>query len=84
MHRFFSDATTHLYKRSRPSVHPLIRRSVSPSVRPVLFSKDKYGRFERNRSSNDIVNNDTMSDDEEVASDVPPRYLFDFDSIQIK
>ena len=32
--------------------------------------------FESKKSSNDIVNNGTMSDDEVVASDVPPRYLF--------
>ena len=32
--------------------------------------------FEGKRSSNDIMTNDTMSDDEVVASDVPLRYLF--------
>ena len=32
--------------------------------------------FEGKKSSNDIINNDTISDDEVVASDVPPRYLF--------
>ena len=32
--------------------------------------------FEGAKSSNDIVNNGTMSDDEEIASDVTPRYLF--------
>ena len=32
--------------------------------------------FEGKKSSNDIINNDTMSDDEVVASYVPPRYLF--------
>ena len=32
--------------------------------------------FEGKRSSTDIVNNGKMSDDEVVASDVPPRYLF--------
>ena len=31
--------------------------------------------FEDKKSSNDIIINDTMSDDEVVASDVPPRYL---------
>ena len=31
--------------------------------------------FEGKKSSNDIIINDTMSDDEVVASDVPPRYL---------
>ena len=39
----FLDATTHLYKRSCPSVGP----SVGPSVCPVLFSNDDYGRFQR-------------------------------------
>ena len=33
--------------------------------------------FEGKKSSNDIINNDTMSDDEEVASYVPPWYLLD-------
>ena len=32
--------------------------------------------FKGKKSSNDIINNDTMSDDEVVASYVPPRYLF--------
>ena len=32
--------------------------------------------FEGKKSSNDITNNDTISDDEVVASYVPPRYLF--------
>ena len=33
--------------------------------------------FEGKKSSNDIIINDTMSDDEVVASDVPPRCLLD-------
>ena len=32
--------------------------------------------FENKKSSNDITNNDTMSDDEVVASYVPLGYLF--------
>ena len=32
--------------------------------------------FEGEKSSTDNVNNDTICDDEEVASYVPPRYLF--------
>ena len=44
----------------RGRVHP----SVSSSVRPMLFLNDECGSFEG------------MSDDEEVASYVPPRYLF--------
>ena len=47
----------HLYKRSRPSVCRSVRRSEGSSV-------------EGRKSSNDIINNDTMSDDEVVASDV--------------
>ena len=34
--------------------------------------------FEGKKSTNDFINNDTMSDDEEVASGVPPRYLLSF------
>ena len=34
--------------------------------------------FEREKSSTNMVNNGTMSDDEVAASDVPPRYLFLF------
>ena len=29
-----------------------------------------------NKSSNNIINNDTISDNVVVESDVPPRYLF--------
>ena len=32
--------------------------------------------FEGKKSSIDIINNGTISDDGVVASDVPPRYLF--------
>ena len=32
--------------------------------------------FEDKKTSNDVVNNDTISDDEVVASYVLPRYLF--------
>ena len=34
--------------------------------------------FECEKSSTDILNNGTMSDDEVAAFDVPPRYLFSF------
>ena len=48
-HAYFSDATTHLYKRSWPSVSrsvcPSVRPSVRPSVCPVLFSNDECGHF---------------------------------------
>ena len=66
----FLDATAHLYKRSCPSV----RRSVRPYV-PRYFRTTNMAAFEDKKSSNDIIINDTMSDDEIVASDVPPRYL---------
>ena len=54
----FLDATTHIYKRS------------CPSVRPVLFSNDEFVCFEGKKSSDDMIN-ETMSEDEVVAS-----YLF--------
>ena len=73
----FLDATTHLYRRSCPSVH----RSVGPSVRtyvPSYFEQRIWPFYEGKKSSNDIIINDRMSDDEIVASDVPPRYLIGF------
>ena len=39
--RSFLDATTHLYKRSCRSVRRFVRRSVRPSVCPVLFSNNE-------------------------------------------
>ena len=66
----FLDATPHLCKRSCPSVCP----SVRPSV-PSYFRTPNMAIFEGEKSSTDVVNSNTMSDDEEVASDVPPRYL---------
>ena len=50
--------------------------SVRPSVRPVLIRKTNMAVFECKKSSNNIINNESMSDDEVVASYVPPRYLF--------
>ena len=58
---------THLYKKSCPSV----RRSV-----PCYFRTTKYAVFDSKKFVSDNIYNDTMSDDEVVASDVPPRYLF--------
>ena len=66
----FLDATTHLYRRSCPSV----RRSVRPSV-PCYFRKAKIVDFKDGKSSNNIINNATMNDDEVVASYGPPRSL---------
>ena len=55
----------------RPSVRGFVGRSV-----PRYFRMLNMAVFECNESSKDIINNDTMSDDEVVASDVFPRYLF--------
>ena len=41
----FLDATTHLFKRSCPSVGPSVGPSVRRSVCPALFSNDEYDRF---------------------------------------
>ena len=60
----------------RGRVRPSVRRSVRRFVGPALFLNDEYGNFESHKSSNDIINNGRMSDDEVVASDVLPRYLF--------
>ena len=46
-----------------------MRRLVGPCV-------GRSRVIEGQKSSNDIIKNDTMSDDEVVASYVPPRYLF--------
>ena len=61
--------------RVRPSVRRSVRRSVRPSV-PCYFRMTNMAIFEGRKSSNDITNNNRMSDDEVVASYVPPRYLF--------
>ena len=77
--RSFLDATTHLYKRSCPSVRPSVRPSVGLSVRrsvPCYFRTTNMANFEDKKSSNDVINNDTISDDEVVASYVPTQYLF--------
>ena len=42
----------------------------------MLFSNDEHRRFLVKKSLNEIIMNDTMSDDEIVASDVPLQYLF--------
>ena len=52
-----------------------VMRSVRPSVRPCYFQMTKIVEFEDRMSSNDIINNATMSDDEVVASYGPPRSL---------
>ena len=57
-----------------------VRPSAGPSV-PYHFQLTNMAVFERKKSSNDIINNETMSDDEVIASDVPPQYFFSFLSI---
>ena len=47
-----------------------VRPSVHPSV-PSYFRTPNMAVFEGEKSSTDIVNNGTMSEDEVVASDVP-------------
>ena len=54
-------------------IHRSVSLSVRPSVCPVLFLNDDMAVFEGKKSSYDIIINDTKSDDEEVASDVPLR-----------
>ena len=49
---------------------------VRPSV-PCCF-RTSLAVFYGKKSSNDIIINDTISDDEVVTSDVPPRYLYCF------
>ena len=61
------DATRHPYKRLYPSIDPSV---------PSYFRTTNMADFEREKSSNDIIIDGTTSDDEVVASDVPPRYLF--------
>ena len=60
----------------RDCVRPSVRRSVGRSL--FIFEQRKFlcVTCESKKSSNDIINHDTMSDDEVVASFVPPRYLF--------
>ena len=73
----FLDSTTHLYKRLCPSVRPSVGPSVRPSV-PSYFRTMNMANFECGKSSTDVMNNGTMSVDEVVASDEPPRKLHVF------
>ena len=50
--------------------------SVPPSIRPVLSETDEKRCYDGRKFVNDIINNDTKSDDDVVSSDVPTRYLF--------
>ena len=59
-----------------------MRGRVRPSVLryfPSHFLTTNMAKFECEKSSTDIINNGTMCDEELVASDVPPRYLFSWD-----
>ena len=49
-----------------------VRPQVHQFVCSVLFTNGEYGRFEGEKSLIEIK----INDDEVVASDVPPRYLF--------
>ena len=70
----FLNTTTHLYKRSCPSVGPSVLRSVRKSV-PGYFRVTNMADFDDKKSSNDVTNNDTKIDNEDVASYVSPLYL---------
>ena len=61
--------------RLRISIKGHVRPSVRPYV-PCYFQTTNVAVSEGKKSSTDIIINDIMSDDEVVASDVPPRYLF--------
>ena len=69
----FLDATTHLYKRSCPSVRASVGPSVGPSVRPsvcpVLFSNDEKRPFR-------CTDDDEIWDDKVVASFEPRGSCF--------
>ena len=63
--------------RLRISIRGRVPPSVGlKSVGPVLLSNDEYGHFEGKNYSNDQIINDTMSDNEVVAPDVFPRFMF--------
>ena len=69
-----------------------IRGRVRPSVRPsaclcvslYYFRTTNMVVFEGEKSSKDIVINDVMSDDEEVASNVPRGTCFKVDYIFVR
>ena len=59
---------------SKKEVVNFVRPSTRPSV-PCYFRMTYMADFEDKKSSNDIIINDTISADKEVASDAPERYL---------
>ena len=60
--------------RLRISIRDHVRRSEGSLVPFYLRTTNMVG-FKGKKSSNDFIINDTMSEDEKVASDVPSRYL---------
>ena len=64
----FLDATGYVYIRGH------VRPSVGPCI-PHYFQTTNLGIFECRKSANDIIDNDKMSDDKVVSSDIPSRYL---------
>ena len=75
---FFSLIQLNLYTyTSELPAYPSICSSVHPSVGPSrYFQTLKIDVFEGEKSSTDIVNDGTMSNDEEIASDVPCRTCY--------
>ena len=74
-------AMVNFQMRLRISIRGRVRRSVRRSVGlsvPCYFRKTKIVDFEDGKSSNDVINNATMNDDEVVASFGPPRSLFSY------
>ena len=67
--------------RVRPSVSRPVRRSIRKSV-PCYCRKTNTAVFKGGNSSYNFINNDAMSDDEEIVSYVPPpgppQTFFDF------
>ena len=58
--------------RLRISIRGRVRRSVRRSI-PCYFRMTNMAVFEETKSSKDIKSNDTISEDEVLAFDVPPR-----------
>ena len=61
------------------SVRPSVRLSVRPSVKHYFLTIE-IKVFEVGKSTDDMINNIVMSDEEEVASDVPRGTCFRFAS----
>ena len=72
---FMSVFLPHFKMQLRISLRGHACPSVGPSV-PCYYWTINMAVFESKKSSKDIKINDTISDDEVVASDVPPHCLF--------